>query len=89
MMPAAFAGIRSILSPVSGPLRYLPVFLVMLVTVFGTVQARGIVYHGNENTRKFHEPGCRHYNCPHCVVEFNSRQEALDAGYEPCKVCDP
>jgi|LSQX01.1.fsa_nt_gb micrococcal nuclease len=46
---------------------------------------------GNANTKKFHYPDCQHgqktksYN----QVWFDSRQEAIDAGYEPCGSCKP
>lgn len=46
-------------------------------------------YHGNRNSHIFHRPGCRYYNCKHCVVVFVSRQAALEAGFRPCKVCKP
>ena len=49
----------------------------------------GLVYHGNPKTRVFHAPGCRFYNCKGCVVIFRSRQEALRAGYRPCRICNP
>ncbi len=47
------------------------------------------VYHGNLKSKKFHRPGCRYYACPNCQAVFHSRQEALAAGYVPCKVCRP
>jgi hypothetical protein len=47
------------------------------------------VYHGNEKSLAFHQPGCRYYDCPDCTASFNSREQALEAGYEPCKVCKP
>lgn len=46
---------------------------------------------GNANSKKFHYPDCQHgqktksYN----QVWFDSRQEAIDAGYEPCGSCKP
>lgn len=48
-----------------------------------------MVYHGNQRSHVFHRPSCQHYNCPNCVVEFKSREEAIAAGYRPCKVCNP
>ena len=48
-------------------------------------------YIGNANTRKFHKSSCssvrdmRDYN----KVGFDSRSEAIDAGYVPCKRCHP
>jgi hypothetical protein len=48
-----------------------------------------IVYHGNIKSYIFHKPGCRYYDCKKCVSEFHSREEAIDAGYRPCKKCKP
>lgn len=54
-----------------------------------SVNTREEVYHGNLKTRKFHRPGCRYYNCSNCTAVFHSREEAIRAGYVPCKVCRP
>ncbi len=51
--------------------------------------AAEIVYHGNVSSRIFHRPGCRYYWCKNCVAEFRTRDEAIKAGYRPCKVCRP
>lgn len=48
-----------------------------------------IRYSGNTNTYKFHEKSCRHYSCKNCTAHFATREEALEAGYRPCGVCDP
>ena len=54
------------------------------------VQARqDAAYHGNVRSGVFHRAGCRYYNCRNCVAVFNTREEALKAGYRPCKVCKP
>ena len=48
-------------------------------------------YIGNRNSRKFHKASCssvrdmKDYN----KVGFDSRSEAIDAGYDPCKRCHP
>lgn len=46
-------------------------------------------FHGNVNSRKFHGPWCRHYNCKNCTATFASRNEAVASGYSPCGVCRP
>lgn len=46
-------------------------------------------YSGNVNSRKFHAPGCRHFNYPNCTAQFATREQALAAGYVPCKLCKP
>ncbi|MBW2653631.1 MAG: thermonuclease family protein [Deltaproteobacteria bacterium] len=51
--------------------------------------AEVVVYHGNYSSKKFHRPGCRYYNCSKCTVLFQSRDEAIQAGYKPCKICNP
>ena len=44
---------------------------------------------GNENTRVFHDPSCRYASGGHATAGFATRHEAIDAGYEPCRVCSP
>lgn len=48
-------------------------------------------YVGNSNTGKFHEFSCRWGQkiSEHNKVTFNSRNEAISQGYQPCKVCNP
>lgn len=46
-------------------------------------------YHGNTQSHKFHRPGCRYYNCLKCTRVFQSRDEAIAAGYKPCGICEP
>ncbi|MBN1570722.1 MAG: thermonuclease family protein [Acidobacteria bacterium] len=48
-----------------------------------------ITYHGNTNSRVFHAPSCRNYNCKNCTRELRSREEALAAGFRPCGICRP
>jgi hypothetical protein len=48
-----------------------------------------VVYHGNVRSKKFHRPGCRYYNCKNCTARFPKREQAIQAGYVPCKVCKP
>jgi len=49
----------------------------------------GTVYHGNVKSKVFHHPGCRWYNCKNCTRVFYSREEAINAAYRPCKICNP
>ena len=46
-------------------------------------------YHGNVKTKKFHRHGCRYYSCRNCLANFKTREQAIKAGYYPCKVCNP
>jgi hypothetical protein len=47
------------------------------------------LYHGNKRTYVFHKSSCRYFDCPNCTVVFNSREQALNSGYHPCRVCNP
>jgi hypothetical protein len=49
----------------------------------------GNLYHGNHKSEVFHAPGCRYYNNKNCSVVFNSRKDAVQAGYRACKICVP
>lgn len=49
------------------------------------------VYVGNANTMKFHYPGCSSVSkmSPSNRVDLYSREEAMNYGYVPCKICNP
>ncbi|MCP4156528.1 MAG: nuclease [bacterium] len=44
-------------------------------------------FHGNVNSKKFHAPGCKYYDCNSCTAVFDTRRQAIEAGYKPCGVC--
>lgn len=48
-------------------------------------------YIGNRDDRTFHEPNCREAKKLTTANEvyFATRDEAIDAGYRPCKICRP
>ena len=48
-------------------------------------------YLGNSYTLKFHYPDCQWAEkiSESNLIEFKSRQEAVNNGYDPCKVCKP
>lgn len=46
-------------------------------------------YSGNTNSRKFHRASCRYASCGNCTAKFESRQQAIDAGYVPGGCCKP
>ncbi|WP_066638451.1 thermonuclease family protein [Desulfolucanica intricata] len=48
-------------------------------------------YIGSSNSKKFHRPDCEWGQkiADHNKVVFKSKEEALDQGYAPCKVCGP
>ncbi len=49
------------------------------------------IYIGHKGTKKFHLLSCKWAGKikPENRVEFSTRQEAIDKGYIPCKVCKP
>jgi hypothetical protein len=55
----------------------------------GATDSQPVVYHGNTKSHVFHAPDCRYYNCKICTTEFTSKEEAVAAGYTPCKACLP
>lgn len=46
-------------------------------------------YHGNTRSRVFHKRTCRNHGCKNCTVGFNTREDALQAGYRPAGDCRP
>jgi competence protein ComEC len=46
-------------------------------------------YIGNKNSKKFHKPSCHTLPDEKNRVYFSSREKAINAGYVPCKNCDP
>ncbi|MHB9131916.1 MAG: MBL fold metallo-hydrolase [Armatimonadota bacterium] len=46
-------------------------------------------YIGNRNTHVFHRPTCGHLPAEKNRVCFATREEAINAGYRPCKICNP
>lgn len=64
---------------------------VTVATLLLTMALPAFAYTGNARTSKFHYDDCRwaqkisDYN----RVYLDSRQEAINNGYVPCKVCKP
>ena len=65
------------------------VTVIILTTAFATALASAYV--GNSNTKKFHHADCSSVGKmnPANQVGFNTRDEAINAGYVPCKRCNP
>ena len=63
--------------------------VLLLVLVPAAVYAA--TYIGNRNSYKLHYQGCQWERkmSPKNRVVFNDRQEAIELGYVPCKVCKP
>lgn len=45
------------------------------------------VFSGNVKTKKYHNPGCKFYDCRDCTARFKSRKAAEANGYEQCQKC--
>lgn len=67
--------------------RLLPL-LFLLILLSNTALAE---YWGSKKSDKFHYPSCNWAQKikPENKIIFTTREEALKAGYVPCKVCQP
>ncbi len=56
-----------------------------------TTEQKETKYVGSKNSDKYHLTSCRWANkiSPENLIEFNSIQDVEDAGYIPCKICNP
>ncbi len=63
--------------------------LIVTTAAFASVLAA--TYVGNSNTKKFHYADCSSVAKMKLAhrVDFNTRDEAVAAGYVPCKRCKP
>ena len=61
------------------------------VTALPSMQTQSDIYVGNISSHKFHKPDCRWAKkiSTGNRAYFKSRQEAINKGYTPCKVCRP
>jgi methylphosphotriester-DNA--protein-cysteine methyltransferase len=67
-------------------------FALVLVSVFFLASlAYSAEYWASKNSNKYHYPNCRYAQKikPSNLVKFNSPEQAIKAGYVPCKVCKP
>ena len=67
---------------------------ILLLMVFSLVclsLSADYKYVGSANSKKYHYPTCKWAKkiTPKNMVTFKSAEEALKAGYVPCKVCKP
>ena len=47
------------------------------------------VFRGNIVSEKFHKPGCSYYKSNRNTEYFENRDAAIEAGFKPCKDCNP
>ena len=57
----------------------------------GRVDVAEYAYVASVNSEVFHKPSCRWAKKikPHNIVGFKSREDAINSGRRPCKVCKP
>ena len=62
-----------------------------LVSFSGTGFSEDKEFVGNKRTKKYHYASCHLAQKikPENLIDLKSPQEALEAGYVPCKVCKP
>ncbi len=46
-------------------------------------------FHGNTEGHIFHKSSCKFYKSKNSTAIFKTRDEAIKAGYKPCKICKP
>ncbi len=69
--------------------KFLAAFVTIIILMTANVLAAN--YIGNANTGKFHYADCSMVNKMNLSnkVYMNTREEAINAGYVPCKRCNP
>ena len=68
--------------------RFVLVFVVLFLL---TAYATAAEFLASKNSTKYHEPICKLAQKikPENMVKFESPEDAIKAGYEPCKKCKP
>ena len=61
------------------------VFVLLIVSLAVAADS----YHGDVKNKIFHNADCRDFNCKSCVEIFETREDAIEIGYRPCKKCKP
>lgn len=71
--------------------KILSAILIGIIFFAGVSAVFAFGYVGNMNTKRFHRPDCRSVNemHPNNKTPIGSREEAIAAGYVPCKRCKP
>lgn len=65
--------------------------LLFAIFAFIAVAAQATEFWGSKNSNRYHYPTCSSAQRikPNNLVVFSSPNEAMMAGYAPCKVCRP
>lgn len=64
---------------------------LLLASLLMLLTSTAFAYVGNSSSHKFHHEGCRaerKIRADH-RVHFDTRDEAIAAGYTPCGICKP
>lgn len=62
---------------------------VVFAVLFVSLTEASSSYHGDVKNKIFHKSDCRDFNCRTCVEIFETRDDAIEIGYRPCKNCKP
>ena len=62
---------------------------VVFALLFVSLAVADDSYHGDVKSKIFHNVYCRDFNCESCVEIFETREDAIEIGYRPCKRCKP
>ncbi len=46
-----------------------------------------LLIHANSLSMVYHLPGCEHYECENCTIQFINVKVAEQAGFKPCRFC--
>lgn len=46
-------------------------------------------FRGNIKSKVFHRSSCQYFDCDNCTAIFRSKDQAIGAGFRPCKKCNP
>lgn len=76
-------------------LLYLGIVVTLVACAVGllfshaTFPASNQTYIGNLRSHIFHRTSCKYLPCPENRRHFDSRSDAIDADYRPCRRCRP
>jgi methylphosphotriester-DNA--protein-cysteine methyltransferase len=62
-----------------------------IILLFFATFAFGAEFWASKNSNKYHYPSCQYAQkiSPKNLIKFESPEQAIKAGYVPCKVCKP
>lgn len=66
-------------------------FLISIVLLLFATFSHSADFWASKNSNKYHYPSCKWAQKinPKNLIKFNSPEQAVKAGYVPCKVCKP